>query len=59
MQRERVVIGPASTLVYTVSGLESASSRSREFCTMSTLSGCCFCGEMKFEVTGAPAAMKG
>ena len=26
-------------------------------CTMSTLSGSCFCGEVKFEVNGAPAAM--
>src|SRR3954465_12222232 len=35
----------------------SQSSYSRGILTMSALSGTCFCGEVKFEVTGAPAAM--
>src|SRR5262245_28110904 len=37
--------------------LTSPSSYSRGLCTMSALSGSCFCGEVKFEVTGTPAAM--
>src|SRR5260370_1821692 len=57
MRRGRVVIGPEGTITYTACSLGSPYYYSGDFCTMSTLSGNCFCGEVKFEVTGAPAAM--